>query len=114
MVRDRADAVASSSFEIGEIELGRLTFDLFAALRMRAAIMSDPDEQKHAALHYILEAWEEALHDGVEPEMLANAAMFAALSDLVSAYGENAVSEMTKGLSRRIEHGEFTLHRTTQ
>jgi len=83
-------------------------------MRMRTAILSDHDEHRRAALHYILEAWEEALHDGVEPEMLANAALFAALSDLVSAYGEEAVSEMTKGLTRRIEHGEFTLHRTTQ
>ena len=37
------------------------------------------DVQKHAALRYILDAWEEALHDGIEPEMLANAALFAAL-----------------------------------
>ncbi len=87
---------------------------MYEPMRMRSAILSEHDEHKRAALHYILEAWEEALHDGIEPEMLANAAIFAALSDLVSAYGEEAVSEMTKGLSRRIEYGEFTLHRTAQ
>ncbi|GAB4225603.1 MAG: hypothetical protein Kow0032_01750 [Methyloligellaceae bacterium] len=74
-----------------------------------------PDlSDKHSALRYILDAWEEALHDGVEPEMLANASMFAALTDLVSHYGEDAVSKMADGLSRRIQHGEFTLNRTTQ
>ena len=68
--------------------------------------------EKHAALRYILDAWEEALHDGIE--MLANAALFAALSDLIAVYGEDAVAKMTTGLSRRIHHGEFTLKRTTQ
>ncbi len=69
---------------------------------------------KQAALRYILDAWEEALHDGVEPEMLANAALFAALADLIGVYGEDAVAKMTSGLSRRIHHGEFTLRRTSQ
>ncbi|MGD9869119.1 MAG: hypothetical protein AB7U38_14095 [Hyphomicrobiales bacterium] len=71
-------------------------------------------EGKRAALRYILDAWEEALHDGLEPEMLANAALFAALSDLIETYGEEAVAKMTDRLSRRIHHGEFTLNRTRQ
>ncbi|HEU4476522.1 MAG TPA: hypothetical protein VFR71_07515 [Methyloceanibacter sp.] len=75
---------------------------------------SDNVEQKQAALRYILDAWEEALHDGIEPEMLANAALFAALADLIGAYGEDAVAKMANGLSRRIHHGEFTLRRTPQ
>lgn len=75
---------------------------------------SGSEEQKQAALRYILEAWQEALHDGIEPEMLANAALYAALADLIGAYGEDAVAKMTNGLSRRIQHGEFTLKRTPQ
>ncbi len=54
------------------------------------------------------------MHDGIEPEMLANAALFAALADLIALYGEDAVAKMTGGLSRRIHHGEFTLKRTSQ
>ncbi len=46
--------------------------------------------------------------------MLANAAFFAALSDLVSSYGEDAVAKMAEGLARRIHNGEFTLNRITQ
>ena len=72
------------------------------------------EAQKQAALRYILDAWEEALHDGIEPEMLANAALFAALADLIDLYGEDAVAKMASGLSRRIHHGEFTLRRTPQ
>jgi hypothetical protein len=75
---------------------------------------SASEAQKQAALRYILDAWEEALHDGIEPGMLANAALFAALADLIDVYGENAVAKMTTGLSRRIHHGEFTLKRTSQ
>ena len=82
----------------------------------QCAIETQEDEEarKQAALRYILDAWEEALHDGIEPEMLANAALFAALADLVSAYGEDAVAKMTGGLSRRIQHGEFTVTRNPQ
>ena len=36
---------------------------------------AEDDARKQAALRYILDAWEEALHDGIEPEMLANAAL---------------------------------------
>jgi hypothetical protein len=88
------------------------------ALELRTAkrpLQSQAGEaQKQAALRYILDAWEEALHDGIEPEMLANAALFAALADLIDVYGEDAVAKMTLGLSRRIHHGEFTLRRTPQ
>jgi hypothetical protein len=80
----------------------------------RTPRFSPSEAQKHAALRYILDAWEEALHDGIEPEMLANAALFAALADLIGVYGEDAVAKMTNGLSRRIHHGEFTLRRTAQ
>ncbi len=80
----------------------------------RTSEVSEDDAQKQAALKFILDAWEEALHDGIEPEMLANAALFAALADLISHYGEDAVAKMTGGLSRRIHHGEFTLRRTSQ
>lgn len=70
--------------------------------------------ERQIALRYILEAWGEAMHDGLEPDMLANASLFAALSDLVSAYGEDAVAAMTQRLAERVQHGEFSLNRTTQ
>lgn len=81
----------------------------------RQALRSSGGEaERQAALRYILDAWEEALHDGIEPETLANASLFAALADLIGVYGEDAVAKMTTGLSRRIHHGEFTLKRTSQ
>ncbi|MGF7159758.1 ketol-acid reductoisomerase [Rhodoligotrophos appendicifer] len=72
------------------------------------------DDTKHLALRYILDAWEEAVHDGVDPDNLATAAIFAALSDLVAVYGEENVARMTSGLSDRIRYGEFSMNRVTQ
>jgi len=71
-------------------------------------------EQKQMALRYILDAWEEAVYDGVEPDLLVRAAMFAALSGMVATFGEDAVAKLTDGLSERILHGEFTVNRITQ
>ena len=81
---------------------------------MQFEVTTEETSSKQEALRYILEAWEEAVHDGIEPEMLANAALFAAFTDLISTYGEEAVAKMADGLSRRINHGEFTLNRVTQ
>jgi len=72
------------------------------------------DDTRHRALRYILDAWEEAVNDGVHPDNLATAALFAALSDLVAVYGEENVATMAEGLSDRIRIGEFTMMRTIQ
>ena len=75
---------------------------------------ANDQELKHAALRYILDAWEEAVYDGIEPDCIATAAIFAALSDMISAYGEEPVAHMTERLPERIRHGEFTVARVTQ
>jgi hypothetical protein len=40
-------------------------------------------EKKRIALAFLTEAWDEALAEGVDSEILAHAALFTALSDLV-------------------------------
>ncbi len=73
-------------------------------------------EQKtrHAALRYIVEAWEEAVYDGLHPDQVASAALFAAVSEMVTAYGEEAVARMLENLPERIRRGEFTLYYSRQ
>lgn len=66
------------------------------------------------ALNVILEAWEDGLTRGIPPELMAYAALYTALSDLVAAYGEEAVAKLALGLGPRVESGEFTVHRTRQ
>lgn len=67
------------------------------------------DEAKQVALELLLDAWEDALDKGVSPEILATTAIFAALTDMVDAYGEEAVAQMAETLPARIRSGEFTL-----
>jgi len=71
-------------------------------------------EEKQAALRYILDAWEEAVYDGLDPDCLATAAIFAALSDMIATYGEEPVATMCERLPDRIRAGEFTVGRTKQ
>jgi hypothetical protein len=66
------------------------------------------------ALDLILQAWEEGTEGGIAPEMMAYAAIYAALTDLVAAFGESAVVTLVNGLGPRIEKGEFTLYRSKQ
>jgi hypothetical protein len=72
----------------------------------------DPSDRKDdhlKALNCILEAWEEGTEQGIAPELMAYAALYTALTDLVGAYGEDHVARMTDGLRGRLLKGEFTV-----
>lgn len=74
-----------------------------------------PDaEQKQAALSYLNEAWAEARHDGVDGDCLAQASIFAALAELVTTYGEDAVAKFVEGLPSRIRNGEYSVRLAKQ
>jgi hypothetical protein len=67
------------------------------------------DEQKRLALRVILEAWDDAVAQGVTSEIVASSAIFAALTDMIDVYGEETVAEMVAEWPHRIREGEFTL-----
>lgn len=71
-------------------------------------------EQKRLALSCLTQAWGDAVAQGVESDVLAHAALFAALSDLVLSYGEDAVAELAASLEGRVRNREFTLERVFQ
>jgi len=71
-------------------------------------------EKKRLALAYLSEAWDGAMAEGVDPEIVAHAALFTALADLIATYGEEAVAELTKTLPRRVEALEFSLNPSVQ
>lgn len=75
---------------------------------------STPADEKQVALRYLLEAWEEAVYEGVDPDCLATAAIFAALSDMIATYGEEPVAAMCERLPERVRAGEFTVSKTKQ
>ena len=66
------------------------------------------EEERRAAFGYISEAWEEARFDGIDGDCLAQVALFSALNELISTYGEDATTRYAEGLADRIRHGEFT------
>jgi hypothetical protein len=66
-------------------------------------------QQKARALELILNAWEQASQDGVESELIASSAIFAALAEMVDLHGPEAVAEFCAGLPARVKAGEFTL-----
>ncbi len=76
--------------------------------------LPSPAEEKQLALRYLLDAWEEAVYEGVDPDCLATAAIFAALSDMIATYGEEPVAVMCARLPERVRAGEFTLAKTRQ
>ena len=72
---------------------------------------ADSDDESLRALHLILQAWEDGAASGLAPEQMAYAALFTALSDLVGAYGEDAVALLVANLGPRIKSGEFSMTR---
>ena len=74
---------------------------------MRTFELGDSDDESIRALSLILAAWDEGTETGVAPELMAYAALFTALTDLVALFGESAVAKMAKGLERRVELGEL-------
>jgi hypothetical protein len=70
---------------------------------------SDDPDKKGRALALILDAWEQALADGAEPEVVASVAIYAALADMVDRHGQDAVADFCATLPERARNGEFTL-----
>jgi hypothetical protein len=67
------------------------------------------DDARRAALDYLLQAWEEAILDGIDADCVANAALFTAFKELVATYGEEPVARFAERLPERVRNGEFTL-----
>jgi hypothetical protein len=65
--------------------------------------------QKREAYQRFSAVWQDALGAGIEPEVLAHVALFAALGDLVATYGEDAVAGFAERLPGRIAAGEFSI-----
>ena len=81
----------------------------FAPRATTATDLATDQEQNQIALTDLHEAWGEARLDGVDGDCLAQAALFTALSELVTTYGEDATAKYAEGLPARIRNGEFSL-----
>lgn len=71
-------------------------------------------EKKQAAIEYQHEAWADGISEGIEPEILAEAAFANALTELVSSTGEEAALSLLDKLREQIIAGEFLPNRVLQ
>jgi hypothetical protein len=81
---------------------------------MLAFGQGESSNESQKALDCILEAWEEGTESGIARELMAYAALYTALTDLVAVFGEEPVMSLVNGLVQRVEKGEFTLYRSRQ
>jgi len=68
-------------------------------------------DARRAALAYVSEAFAEALLDGIEANAFAEAALCAAMRELVAAHGEARAATLAERLAERTLSGEFSVQR---
>jgi hypothetical protein len=71
-------------------------------------------DKKRAAYEIVTDAMADAEVEGIEREIVVQAALFAVFTDLVTSYGEEAVAALAEKLPARLRGGEFTLDRSLQ
>lgn len=71
--------------------------------------VAESEGERRAALAYLSEAWEEARLEGIDGDCLAQVALFTAMHELISTYGEEATARFAEGLGDRIRRGEFSV-----
>lgn len=71
-------------------------------------------EKMQVALEYQNEAWADGMADGIEPEIIADAAIALAMRETVRLHGEDGAEAMLEDLRSRIQAGEFSPMRRFQ
>ncbi|MBI0167306.1 hypothetical protein H3V13_04975 [Bartonella sp. M0280] len=72
------------------------------------------EEQKHAANEFQSEAWVGGISNGIEPEILAEAAFDTALKYLLQARNEKQVLKFLSHMRDKVVMGELSDHKTIQ
>lgn len=72
------------------------------------------EEKQRVASHFLHEAWDSALEEGIEPNILADSAVDVALTRLFTEAGEDSVRSMIEALSDRLASGHFDATRVLQ
>ncbi|HEV3044659.1 MAG TPA: hypothetical protein VGY52_12395 [Roseiarcus sp.] len=80
---------------------------MFASLPRSLDELAAADARR-LALGYVSEAFAEALLDGVDVDLFAEAALCAAFRELVAIHGEEKAAAFAARLPERVRHGEFS------
>jgi hypothetical protein len=65
-------------------------------------------DARRAALAYVSEAFAEAVLDGIDVDLFAEAALCAAFRELVAVHGEEKAAAFAERLADRVRQGEFS------
>lgn len=76
--------------------------------------LRNSSDERLRALDVVLQAWEDGADYGIAPELIAYAALYTGLTDLVATFGEQNVVQLIEGLKTRVLSGEFSLAHRTQ
>jgi hypothetical protein len=71
-------------------------------------------EKMQVALEHQNDAWADGMADGIEPEILADAAIAMAIRETVRQHGEGAAEALLDQLKERVLAGEFSPERKLQ
>lgn len=87
--------------------------------RMTEPSLNDIDdmivhEKMQVALEHQNEAWADGMADGIEPEIIADAAVALAMRETIRLHGEDGAEAMLNSLRERMLAGEFSPERTLQ
>lgn len=65
------------------------------------------EEKRLTAVESHTEAWADSVSAGIEPDIIAEAAMMTALSELLRSGGEDAALSLLERMRERVVAGEF-------
>lgn len=71
-------------------------------------------EKLQVAMELQHDAWAESVADGIEPQIIADAAMITAIRETVRTLGEDQAEALVEALRERILSGEFSPERVLQ
>ncbi|SFB58318.1 hypothetical protein SAMN03159496_05391 [Rhizobium sp. NFR07] len=71
-------------------------------------------EKMQVALEYQNDAWADGRADGIEPEIIADAAIAFAMRETIRIHGEQGAEAMLEALRDRMLAGEFSPERIVQ
>lgn len=71
-------------------------------------------EKMQVALEHQNEAWADGMADGIEPEIIADAAIAFAMRETIRQNGEKGAEELLESLRTRLLAGEFSPQRIIQ
>lgn len=71
-------------------------------------------EKMQVALEHQTDAWADGMADGIEPEIIADAALVMAMRETVRIHGEEGAEALLEQLKERVLAGEFSPSRVLQ